>query len=239
MPDSQNDNQIIFQIAVDSPAPILYSYLASQDQEVQVGQMVKVPFGRRELLGYVMRQDFKDSDTENQYQLKNISQVVVSEPLFGPELADLIDFVSNYYMYPPGLCVKEILPGGLSPKLKVSYRLTEEGLSQFDSLSENNKKTLCLLHESYPNDVSASKLLENRQKLAKQVKNGLVEVIYEIDDRSKGFSYEWYLSPAPEPNMKAKMGPLEKELYELVKNTPPTPMAHYRQIMPKNRVRQA
>ncbi|MDR1677529.1 MAG: DEAD/DEAH box helicase family protein, partial [Deltaproteobacteria bacterium] len=229
----------IFQVAVDSPAPSYFSYLAPPDQEVLIGQMVRVPFGVRELLGYVMRKDPNPDLSNRKYKLKTISEVVVIEPLFGPDFAELVDFVAKYYMYPPGLCVKEILPGGLSPKLKINYRLSRPDPVQPGTLSEKSQRCLDLLVDSYPEEVPAASFSEYRQELLKFVKNGLAEIVYEIDGRSKGFAYEWYLSAVTDPEAKPKLGQREKELYELVRNAPPTPLSHYRQIMPNNPLVQA
>jgi primosomal protein N' (replication factor Y) len=244
--DLHHGGSLVFKVAVDAPVPVLYSYLAPNDLNVQVGQVVRVPLKGRELLGYVMNQE--PDGVERSFKLKHISQVVVPEPLFGPELAKLIEFISGYYLYPPGLCVKEILPGGLSPKLKISYRLTEEG---FKSFREHHGaeagpgagaevKSLEKLAEAYPGAVPYEELSEVRRGLSEQVKNGLAEAVYKIDERGKGFSYEFYLSATPVTEEKPKrLGTKEKELYNLVKGAPPTPLSHYREIMATNPLVQA
>ncbi|MDR2300561.1 MAG: primosomal protein N' [Deltaproteobacteria bacterium] len=304
------DSQPIYLVAVNSPVPDYFSYLGPPDREVEVGQMVKVPLSGREVLGYVMGLDDRGPASKRKYRLLPIREIVVAEPLFGPELVKLVDFISNYYLYPPGLCVKEILPGGLSPKLKVSYRLTPKGLEKIqknfpgalgpagsdgpqgalggsppetvtqavfeaapsdwvppvplEELTGDNHgrplgdkagghgpamagaparghKTaplpqgvedglLRLMAAGYPDDLPSIKLGMAGPQLRKYTKAGLIEAVYEIEGRGKGFAYEYFLSPLERPEVMPRLGPREKELYDLVKDAPPTPLSHYRQI---------
>jgi primosomal protein N' (replication factor Y) len=223
-----NSEDSVFEVAVDTPAPAFYSYLAPLDLNVKVGQMVKVPFAGRELLGYVMRKGVKETATSKKYSLKTISQVVVSESLFGEDLSRLISFISNYYLYPPGLCVKEILPGGLGPKLKVYIALTEKGLLNQTAKSADAQQVLELLKASMPNEKPLSELSRFREAVKKLLKDGLACYKYLLNNRGSGFSYEWYLSPVPDSDYNGRLGSKEKELWKLVNNSPPTPISHYR-----------
>ncbi|MDR1296691.1 MAG: primosomal protein N' [Deltaproteobacteria bacterium] len=137
-PADGGDEPKIFQVAVDSPVPSYFSYLAPPGLNAEVGQMVRVPLARREVLGYVMAPGQPPPAGGRTYKLKEILEIVVPEPLFNREMAELVDFVSDYYFYPPGLCVKEILPGGLSPKLRTGLRLTEAGLAAAAGLGEGD-----------------------------------------------------------------------------------------------------
>ncbi|MDR1487644.1 MAG: primosomal protein N' [Deltaproteobacteria bacterium] len=220
----------IFEVAVDSPAPALYSYLAPPGVEVAVGQMVRVPFAGRELLGYVMGRGPQDAAAAKNFKLKTISQVVVTEPLFGEEMTRLINFVSSYYLYPPGLCVKEILPGGLSPKLKVFVNLTDKGLLE-SSLNPGEALTaLESLKASHPEGTPIKKLSAVRSGVKKLLSLGLADYRYVLDSRGSGFSYEMYLTAAPNPTYCGRLGPMEQKLWELVKDAPATPISHYRNI---------
>ncbi|MDR2367429.1 MAG: primosomal protein N' [Deltaproteobacteria bacterium] len=219
-------------MAVDSPAPDYFSYLAPPDTEIMVGQMVRVNLNGRELLGYVMGPDNGGPAEGRGYKLKAISQVVVPEPLFGQDLVDLVGFVSRYYMYPPGLCVKEILPGGLSPKLKVGYRITGKGLA----LVGEGPSALGLMAEAYPEAVPAAKVAgrggpAKPGELRRLLRKGLAEVVYDMDGQWGGFTHEWYVSPVGAEGPLPRLGPKEAEFYGLVKDAPPTPMKHYRDVL--------
>ena len=221
----------VFRVAVDAPAPEIYSYLAPPGEDVRVGQMVQVPLRGRQTLGYVLARE--PEGMEREFQLKPMTKVVTPEPLFGPDFVKLVEFVSNYYLYPPGLCVKEILPGGLGPKLAKVINLTVKGF-EAGSLAPEPSKLMSALMERYPEptpDVKISK--GERTALAKLIKEGLAEVSWRLDSRGAGLSYEWWLSINPEPPAATpRLGPSEKELLGLLGNAPPTPLSHYRNILP-------
>ena len=84
----------VFKVAVDAPVPDVYSYLPPPGVEARVGQMVRAPLRGREILGYVLAEEPKG--VQRSYRLKEMAAVVVEEPLFGPDFAPLVDFVSRY-----------------------------------------------------------------------------------------------------------------------------------------------
>jgi primosomal protein N' len=157
----------VFRVAVDAPAPDLYSYLGRPG--VRVGQMVRVPLRGRETLGYVLAEE--PPGVGRGYRLKSVLEVVVDEPLFGPDFAKLVEFVSGYYHYPPGLCVKEILPGGLGPKLAREVHVTERGLLAAEASVGPDDEAWRILVDHLPGPTPAAKLSRHRTALARLVKS--------------------------------------------------------------------
>ncbi|MDR1658708.1 MAG: primosomal protein N' [Deltaproteobacteria bacterium] len=221
--------QTVFKVAVDAPAPDIYSYLAKPGTEVLVGQMVKVPFGWREVLGYVMSTG--PDEPGRKFDLKSIKEVIVAEPLFGPDFIKMVEFVSNYYLYPPGLCIKEILPGGLSLKLNVWIGLTQKGFEAGSSLTGPAAEVFEVLAQTYPEPRLFKELLAHKSAAQRLVREGLAELVYRVDGRKSGFAYEWYLSAVPDSQYQGRVGPKEKRLWDLVKGAPPTPLSHFRNIL--------
>ncbi|MDR1578697.1 MAG: primosomal protein N' [Deltaproteobacteria bacterium] len=212
-------------VAVDSPAPNLYTYLIPPELGIKVGQMVQAPFGGRELSGYVM----SVGPPPGQGPYKNIRTILKAEPLFGPEFLGLARFVSRYYIYPIGLCVKEILPGGLTPKLQAVVELTEAGrLAPTPTLDEPLKT----LKDLYPVKVPL-KSFKERNRIYQLQRDGLVAIDWIIETKGLDYTYEWYLSPVTQPPEPfPRLGPKAKVLWSLIANAPPTPLSHYRRIMP-------
>ena len=107
----------LVQVAVEAAAPSFYTYLARSPlaEAVEVGQTIVVPLGSRKTVGYVMA--VKVAEKPVSPRLKEIIEIIRHEPLFGPSLSRLISFIANYYLYPPGLFAKELLPRDLSPGL--------------------------------------------------------------------------------------------------------------------------
>jgi len=95
---------------------------------VQVGVRVLVPFGRNKTyLGIVAR--LHDEKPQG-YEVKEISQVMDTEPIVTPQQLRLWQWIADYYLSPIGDVYKAALPAGLKaedgyrPKTETYIRLT-------------------------------------------------------------------------------------------------------------------
>ena len=86
-----------------------YAIPAELAAQVQVGSRVRVPLGRRQVVGYVM-----NWAEPGETPLKEILEVIDPHPLFHPRHADFYLRAARYYLYPPGEAVRTALPAGLS-----------------------------------------------------------------------------------------------------------------------------
>jgi primosomal protein N' (replication factor Y) len=217
-------------VAVEAAAPGLYSYLVPPGMEVRVGQTVLVPFAGRDLLGYVMATEPAGAGYRG--AMKPLRAVVREEPLFGPDLKRLAHAVSEYYLYPVGLCVREILPGGLSPKVEKEAALTEAGLGLASGApSGDPMDPLALLLKSHPEPVPLSifKAQGDAARVTALARRGLVRFTYRIAGKGARFAYETVLSPVPDPPAEPpRLGRRERELWERLRGAPPTPLSHFR-----------
>ena len=74
----------------------------------QVGSLVRVPVGRRQVTGYLLG----PSGTAPPGTLRDIREVLDPIPRFGPELVPLFRWLADYYQYPLGEALSFIIPGG-------------------------------------------------------------------------------------------------------------------------------
>lgn len=122
----------ILKIALDVPLDRLFDYL-SDGHEVQVGQRVLVPFGRRNQIGIVIA--LADSSEFDIEKLKPVTQVFADETPLDAETLALIKFSADYYQYPLGQALLSALPARLRQiapavsRKQFAYRLTESGRS--------------------------------------------------------------------------------------------------------------
>lgn len=98
-------------IAVVAPLDKVLSYAVPSALTVlvRIGSRVRVPLGRRHVIGYVM--DWVDPGDA---PLKEILEVIDPHPLFHSRHADFYLRAARYYVYPPGEAVRTALPAGLS-----------------------------------------------------------------------------------------------------------------------------
>jgi len=99
------------EIAVVAPLDKTLSYAIPEAlvAKVLIGSRVRVPLGRRQVVGYVMGW-IEPGDMP----LKNILEVIDPHPLFHAHHSAFYLRAARYYAHPPGPVVKTALPAGLS-----------------------------------------------------------------------------------------------------------------------------
>ena len=115
------------------PLPLdgLFTYSVPQPLEEQVkeGCRVLVPFGRnKQHVGLIAR---RHNDQPEGYEVKELLQLIDTQPILLPEQYRLWLWIADYYMSPVGEVYKAALPAGLKaedgykPKTETYIRLTE------------------------------------------------------------------------------------------------------------------
>jgi primosomal protein N' (replication factor Y) len=101
-------------VAVNIPSQKTFSYAVppALHKEIAVGKRVLIPFGKRRLTGYII--EVAHSTTCD--DIKEIIEILDPEQLFNEEDLEFYRWVSQYYIYPLGKALTEILPGGIDPK---------------------------------------------------------------------------------------------------------------------------
>jgi primosomal protein N' (replication factor Y) (superfamily II helicase) len=116
----------VFRVALDTPLRRLFDYLPPASAEaaaaLQPGSRVRVPFGRRRLIGVVLAvADTSDLPAE---RLKPILEVLDPEPLLEPHARELLEWAAEYYHHPIGQVLATALPKAL--RLGADVTATEE-----------------------------------------------------------------------------------------------------------------
>ena len=105
-------SQPIYQVAVPAPLYRLFDYLAPSEVGVPaVGARVRVPFGKRELVGVVLG-TAPESDLPHA-RLKRIARVLDAAPLLPASFLKLLAWAAEYYHHPVGEVVAAALPAWL------------------------------------------------------------------------------------------------------------------------------
>jgi primosomal protein N' (replication factor Y) len=104
--------RVIVDIALDRE----FDYLipAELDSAVRSGAQVRVPFGRREVKGYVV--GLADTSDHDQAKLKPILGLVGKKALVEDNILALARWISDYYLAPIERCVRTVLPGAVRKK---------------------------------------------------------------------------------------------------------------------------
>jgi len=143
-------------VAVNIPSCKTFSYAVppSLRKEITIGKRVLIPFGKRKLTGYVI----DVSDSTSREDIKDICEVVDFEPLFNEGDLKFYQWVSQYYIYPIGKALAEILPGGIDQKSDRWVSLSQEKPENTDTpLSVVQQKIIDMLHAT-PYGISLTRL---------------------------------------------------------------------------------
>jgi primosomal protein N' (replication factor Y) len=99
----------LWEVAVALPLahPLTYRLPAAL-ADAQVGSLVRVPVGRRQVTGYLLGPTREAPPGT----LRDIRELLDLIPRFGPELLPLFRWVADYYQYPLGEALSFIIPGG-------------------------------------------------------------------------------------------------------------------------------
>ncbi|MFV0277560.1 MAG: primosomal protein N', partial [Parahaliea sp.] len=127
----------VLQLAVPSPLRRTFDYLPPPDlgpadlAALQPGQRLRLPFGRREVVGVLL--DTSASSDLPAPQLKPALALLDPKPLFTPDVLALCRWAADYYQHPVGEVFSAALPRHLrlgkarEPGSERAWRLTDRG----------------------------------------------------------------------------------------------------------------
>lgn len=112
---------LIVRVAVPTPLYQFFDYIVvdatTADQLPPVGARVRVPFRRRELVGIVVAAPV-DSEFDHQ-KLKAVLECIDQESVLSADVLHLVQWMSSYYVCPPGQVYDLVLPKRLRDGLAV------------------------------------------------------------------------------------------------------------------------
>jgi len=101
-------------IAVALPVRETYSYSVPETlrQTAGIGRRAMVPFRGRNVIGYII--GIEKEPPEEIKGIKDILDILDSEPLFHEKSLPFFQWMADYYMFPVGLLIRSALPGGIN-----------------------------------------------------------------------------------------------------------------------------
>ena len=169
-----------------------YSIPAPLVEQVKIGVRVLVPFGRSKTYVGIVAKTHKEDVPPREIQIKDILQVLDTEPILLDTQLRLWQWIADYYMSPIGEVYKAALPSGLKaedgyrPKTETYIRLTpsfrnEQALHVALDMLKRAPKQLKVLVDylSFNNEISRDELLNQNntlQAVTALQKRGILEV---------------------------------------------------------------
>ncbi len=177
---------MILQVAVPCPLHETFDYLPPDDgPEPRPGMRVRVPFGRRQLVGIICRVSSGSQLPHN--KLRKATEILDQDPLLPEDVLALADWAARYYHHPPGEVLTATLPVALRQGKPAQatppdwWRVTAEGRAPGAAASlsraPRQQQVLFRLLEA-PDGVDAAELADLdgnwRQALTALARKGLV-----------------------------------------------------------------
>ncbi|MCH8500684.1 MAG: primosomal protein N' [Aliidiomarina sp.] len=121
--DSENTAAYV-QVAVPVPMRRVFDYLPVRKAELAIGARVKVPFGHRRVIGYVV--GHSTTTQVSAEQLKAITAVTDAQPLWPDSLWRLLLWSATYYQHPLGEVLAHAAPIALRQGQAPAYQQTKQ-----------------------------------------------------------------------------------------------------------------
>jgi len=188
---------IYFDLVFDIPSDLSFTYLIDDKEEAAIGKRAMVPFGKRDVLGYIIGQ--RDTLPEGiKYEaVKKIRRVVDSEPLFGEREIENAKWMAGFYICGTGQAISAMIPSGRREKVPTlpsgdeeiipSLSISDEqaaALSAITSPIENTEPNSNLPPMFYLYGVTGSGKTEVFLRAAQYMLNEGKSVIYLVPEIS-------------------------------------------------------
>ena len=165
-------------VAVPIPVRRLFSYRVpdSMEHDPVPGCRVRVPLGKRDVVGTVVRSP--GEPPPESVRVREIHEVLDREPVVGTDILDLTRFVSEYYLCSWGEAIEAALPpvSGKGRQVRFVNRLPGAGPEQLPERASGRRRALTALPEDC-SPVPVKDLPERDRNLLLELERaGLVEI---------------------------------------------------------------
>jgi len=192
-------NKLHIEAAIPLPVYHTYSYTVPNSLICHplIGKRVLVPFGNRQVSGYVTAY----SKAPEAIDIKSVLDVLDEVPLFPESMIPFFNWIADYYVHPIGNVIKCALPGGLILQDVLTVGITSLGRNALESQKLTPIET-AILTQLKPKASSLRSLYKNSRfdfpmSMIHNMKNrGLVRIQREMNTGRIKPKMERYVSIA-------------------------------------------
>ncbi len=174
---------MLLDILLPLPLTDTFTYSCTSDSAVEPGFRVIVPFGSRELMGYVIG---KEEERELGFEVKPIKRVVDKEPIFTSELIKLAFWMAETYLCSAGQALSIMIPSGKRESENALFSVSEDSFERITSLHWQQSNAIDRIKEKtglyYLYGTTGSGKSEVYLRLAEQTIKQGQQVIYLVPE---------------------------------------------------------
>ncbi len=167
---------VLLQISAFDDKTFLYSVPSNLEDQIEVGKRVKVPFGKKEIMGIII---CIKTNNDTNYELKQILEVMDSFPILNEEMIELGKYMSDTYICSLMTCYQSMIPSALkfnTKNINIKYKTYIEKLKDYTSNVKSEINILNLFNNT--NKILKSDI-SNKKALSKLIE---LEVLKEIKE---------------------------------------------------------
>ena len=97
---SEDKSQNYFYYQVQPKAPVFKSFTYKSELKLNIGQRIKIPFGKRKINGFILKKDISSKIEEK--KIKKIVEIDENSIPLSPKRLSWMKWLSDYYNYPLG-----------------------------------------------------------------------------------------------------------------------------------------
>ncbi len=162
----------VIRVALPVPLRQHFDYLLPSGMAADIGCRVRVPFGKRELIGIVWQ--LSPADSYDETTLKPVIEVLDQQPVIGEKLRQLLSFAADYYHHPLGEVLNSALPAmlregrPLPSYQQLRYQLTDNGQQADITQFKRSVRQQALWQSLKEQSLTEAELLATHQRTTLQ-----------------------------------------------------------------------
>jgi len=128
---------IIFDIPLINSTDQSFTYKIDDKEQAAIGKRVMVPFGRRDILGFIIGERDSPPEGIQEDAIKKIRRVVDEEILFDTRNIEIARWMADYYFCSTGQALSTMIPSG---RKIIIPEFTDDEQEELPSLSISNEQ---------------------------------------------------------------------------------------------------
>ena len=210
-----------------------YSYIVPAELDfLDVGWRCIVPFGGRDIEGFIVAVKKVGDDVQENYKLKAIKTTLDEEPWFTREIIEASQWIADFYLCSVGEIMRLFIPGKSGAHIQLEYDINPEMFDHMLLSVERYQKVYAAIHAAGPIKKQAlykQLVADGLEELAnsldeileKMLSYNVIRRIYSADNKAKAI-YEYFFvanKPVTDELLQSfSRKPAQKRLLEFIKN---------------------
>ncbi len=169
---------------VNSNVDKIFDYKLESGQDYKIGQRVLVPFGARNIEGYILK--IKNNSKMDTSKLKSVIKSLDDFSYLNEESINLMDFLIKTYNLRYADCLRLFVPNVIRKNVKEKFITFVKLNDNFDykKITKNQQKIIDFLKQNSSFKLTELNVLFSQSSIKTLIKNGVLSTFKELNQRT-------------------------------------------------------